>query len=88
MIGIKDHGPKLYREGWVRVYQQHRERVPSTKLSDAMEQFIRYCESEQIKIPNIFFTAKRAIEAAEDRQALIPADGSEAKGKFDELPVY
>jgi hypothetical protein len=88
-IGINGHGPRRYREGWPRAYQEYQESTPSAKLSDVMEQFILYCESQQIKIPHGFYVAKRAIEARETRQASVPvAGGSEGKGKFDGIPVY
>lgn len=87
-IGIKDHGPPRYRDGWVKAYRQHREKTPSEKLSDVMEQFIRYCELEQVKVPHVFYMAKHAIEAAENRQNPIPAAaGADGKGKFDDIPV-
>jgi len=86
-IGRKDHGPHPYRVGWIKAYRQHRSDPAAENLSDVMEQFIRDCESRGIKIPPGFYSAKRAIEAAESRPTL-SANSSLESGKFDDIPVY
>jgi len=61
-IGTKTpFGPERFQQIWAEEY----ERINEGTFTDAMEQAIRRCQTENIQIPGLFFSMKRKVEHIE-----------------------
>lgn len=54
-------GPQEFRASWTREYAT----VTNGDFTDAMERTAKFCQSQKVSVPKLFFTLKRKVEEME-----------------------